>query len=89
MNYEWDETKRADNLAKHAVDFAWVEDFAWDGAFIIPDKRREYGEPRFIAIGYLGERLYVLVFTPRLEATRVIGLRKANRREVKFYVAQI
>lgn len=88
MRYEWDEAKCAANLAKHGVDFARAEDFAWHAALIIPDARRDYGEPRFIAIGFINDRLHVLVFTPRGEAIRIIGLRKANDREVALYETQ-
>jgi uncharacterized protein len=86
--YEWDENKCAANLAKHGVDFAIVEDFEWDTASVEPDTRKDYGEPRFIATGYIGTHLYVLVFTPRKGRIRVIGLRKANPREVKRYETQ-
>lgn len=89
MIYEWDETKRIANLAKHGVDFTLVDDFAWDSALIAPDQRFEYGEARFFAIGWIGKRLHVLVFTPRGESVRVIGLRKANTREVTLYETKI
>ncbi len=88
MIYEWDENKRAANLAKHGVDFATVEDFEWDTAGVEPDTRKVYGEPRFIATGYIGARLHVLVFTPRAGRIRVIGLRKANPREVRRHETQ-
>lgn len=85
--YEWDE-KRIANLAKHGVDFTLADDFAWD-SLIVPDQRFEYGEARFFAIGWIGERLHVLVFTPRGESVRVIGLRKANTREMMLYETKI
>ena len=88
MLYEWDATKRAINLAKHGLDFSLAQAFVWHSALIIPDARRDYGEARFFAIGDLGGRLHVLIFTPRGEAVRVIGLRKANAREVKIYETQ-
>ena len=30
MIYEWDEGKRAANLARHGINFTAAEDFAWD-----------------------------------------------------------
>ena len=83
--YEWDEEKRIDNLAKHAVDIVDVIDFEWDTALVVEDGRRTYGEPRYIAYGMLGIRLMVLVFTPRGEAVRIISFRKANKREEMRY----
>lgn len=85
MIYEWNEAKRAANLAKHGVDFAAMEDFDWQTARIEPDTRKDYGEPRFIATGYIADRLHIVVFTPRAGRTRLIGVRKANPRERKRY----
>ncbi len=51
--------------------------------------RRDYGEQRFQAIGYIDVRLHVLVFPPRGRTLHVISLRKANSREVKRYEAEI
>ncbi len=85
MDYEWDELKRQSNLLKHGVDFSLSEEFDWDTAWIEPDRRRAYGENRWIAIGWLGERLHVLVFAERGGSVRIIGLRKANLREGKQY----
>ena len=50
----WDDDKRAANLAKHGVDFAAVEGFGWETALTAVDDRRDYGEDRFITIGYIG-----------------------------------
>jgi len=38
-----------------------------------------------VAIGYIGLRLYVVVYADRDGSRRVISLRKANKREVDFY----
>jgi uncharacterized DUF497 family protein len=39
--YEWDETKRAKNLANHGLDFALIEAFDWEQAIIEKDERRD------------------------------------------------
>ncbi len=49
------------------------------------DTRRDYGEERFIAYGYVDKRLHVCVYTVRENEIRVISVRKANDREVKKY----
>jgi uncharacterized DUF497 family protein len=82
---EWDEDKRAANFEKHGTDFTAAREFEWDTALTADDARQDYGEPRFVSIGFIGPRLYVLVWTPRGERFRVISLRKANAREVKRY----
>ena len=36
-------------------------------------------------MGRIEQRLFVLVYTPRHDALRIISARKANQREVKHY----
>jgi hypothetical protein len=88
MQYEWDEDKRAANLARHKVDFADAVDFEWDTAIETIDDRFDYGEERWVALGYIGRRLHVLVYTHRGETIRIISLRKANKRENEYYETQ-
>jgi uncharacterized DUF497 family protein len=52
------------------------------------DLHKAYGERRFQALGLIGERSYMLVFTPRDGKVHMISLRKANKREVRQYEAQ-
>lgn len=86
MRYEWDETKRKRNLAKHGVDFERVGQFDWRTAFVTVDGREDYGELREIAVGLIGVVVHVMVFTVRAEdIVRVIMLRKATVGEVKRY----
>jgi len=85
VRYEWDEAKRIKNLLTHGVDFADAEKFQWQTAKVIIDNRHEYPEQRFIATGLIEKRLYVMAFTMRSGAIRIISLRKANKREVKIY----
>ncbi|MGD9943989.1 MAG: BrnT family toxin [Burkholderiaceae bacterium] len=49
------------------------------------DARHDYGETRWTAIGYVGARLYVVVYVERDGAMRIVRRRKANSREVKSY----
>jgi hypothetical protein len=85
VHYEWDENKREANLLKHGVDFNIVHEFAWENAAVMVDARTDYREQRYTAMGFIGSRLHLLVFTLRGEAVRVIGLRKANKRERGHY----
>lgn len=82
MKITFDDDK---NAAKHGVDFADAAYFDWQSAQAKADARFDYGEPRFIATGYLRERLHILVFTPRDGGIRIISFRKANKREIKQY----
>ncbi|MEQ9346864.1 MAG: BrnT family toxin [Thalassospira sp.] len=61
-----------------------MDGFDWDSAVVNSDNRHD--EKRWTAIGYIGDRLYVVVFALRGEKVRVISLRKANEREQKRYL---
>jgi uncharacterized protein len=88
VDITFDVSKSERNVATRGISFERTADFAWDGALIKEDLRRPYGERRFQALGLIGERLFMLVFTPRDGKVHVISLRKANKREVKRYEAQ-
>jgi uncharacterized DUF497 family protein len=81
----WNEAKRARNIAKHGVDLAQAEGFEWATALTAIDDRADYGEVREIALGFIGRRLHVIVFTRRGGDIHVISLRKANKRECARY----
>jgi len=90
MKIEFDTEKNARNIELRGISFEEAAEFEWESAVIIPDTRRDYGEPRYRAFGFIEHRLHALVFAPRREgAIRVISLRKANRREVLRYETQI
>jgi uncharacterized DUF497 family protein len=84
----WDENKRLSNLAKHRVDFRDLAGLSWSEAVIWEDRRKDYGEQRWIAMAPLGNRLHVVVYVKREGDVRYISARKANSREVSDYEAQ-
>ena len=89
MNVTFDPAKDAANLAKHGVSLLDAVGFEWETAVVWPDTRRDYGEPRMVALGYIGLRIMSVVFVDRPPEQpterRIISLRKANTREVKRY----
>ena len=89
MNVTFDPAKDAANMAKHGVSLTEAAGFEWGTAVVWPDTRRDYGEPRMAALGYIGLRIMSVVFVDRPPEQpterRVISLRKANTREVKRY----
>jgi len=85
IEIDFDPAKNEANIAKHGIDMASAQAFDFETALLRIDTRQRYDEIRYVATGYLGERLHVLVFTRRGRKVRVIGLRKANRREAKQY----
>lgn len=85
MDVDFDPVKDAVNRAKHGVSLALATAIEWDSAIVWPDRRRDYGEPRQCAIGYVGLRLYFVAFVDRDGTRRIISLRMANRKEVTRY----
>ena len=84
MSITYDERKNKENIDKHGVSFDYVAEFNWESAITVEDTRYDYGENRYISYGLVGDRVYVLVWTPR-NGIRPISFRKANKREVKRY----
>lgn len=82
---EFDPVKNARNIRERGLSFQLAEAFEFETAVIRLDDRKDYGESRFNAIGYIRQRLYVMTFTPRVDTIRVISLRKANNREIRRY----
>jgi len=85
MKITFDPKKNADNLRERQLSFDEVSKLEWSSAVILEDVRKDYGERRFRVFGYIDERLFAVVFTPREGAVHVISFRKANSREVKRY----
>jgi uncharacterized DUF497 family protein len=88
VEFEWDEAKQIGNLRKHGVDFAAVRQFDWAEVQESEDRRKNYGERRWVAYGRIGDRLHVLIYTRRGERVRVISLRRANNKETDEYERQ-
>ena len=86
MNFEYDPAKDRINRARHGVSLAIAAELDWDSALVWVDDRFEYEELRMIALAPKTQTLYYVAFVDRGETRRVIGVRRATRREVKRYV---
>ena len=85
MKIEFDARKSAENALRRGLPFDRALDFDFATALMRADERRDYGEPRLVAVGFLDARLHVLCFTVRTGRMRVKTQRRANAREVKAY----
>lgn len=86
MQFEWDETKRAANIAKHGIDFVDAPEMFQGPMFIRLDERRNYGELRWQGLGLVQGRVVAVAYTKRDPDTiRIISLRKANSREKTLF----
>jgi uncharacterized DUF497 family protein len=90
MGVEFDPDKAAENLRKHRVSFAHAEQALRDPAAVTVEDPDAEGEPRFVTLGMdaLGRTL-VVVYTPRVERTRIISARKASKLETLVYAKGI
>jgi uncharacterized DUF497 family protein len=85
MAVTFDPHKNAKNIAERGLSFERIADLDWDTAVIMVDTRRDYGEPRLRVMARLDGVLHAAVVTPRGGDSRVITVRRANRREVRLY----
>lgn len=88
---EFDPSKGEINRTKHGLSLQAATSFDWDTALEREDDRFDYGEVRFVAIGQIDDRLYVIVFTEGSDddAVRVISLRPAEKHEMRYYYGEI
>jgi len=82
VKFEWDENKNEQNIKKHGFDFGDAQVMFDLPMLIGTDRRADYGETRLVGIGFLQERIVVIVFNqPDDDTIRVISLRKALKHE--------
>ncbi len=88
MQFEFDADEQKANLLKHGIDLRdaaiiFLDPFRLD----LPDTRQDYGEERRVTVGEVFTRVWVVVYTRRADAVRLISARKAHEREQKRYHA--
>jgi uncharacterized protein len=85
--FEWDEAKARTNAQRHSVSFAEaVTVFDDPLAALFDDPNHSQREERRLLIGNSARhRLLVVTYTERGGAIRVIGARRATRRERRAY----
>ena len=81
MRFTWDERKRRTNLKTHGFDFRDSPRVFEGPTFTFEDDRFDYGEQRFVSLGFLGGVAVSLVHTETSERIHVISFRRATRNE--------
>lgn len=81
--FEWNETKRLSNLAKHGIDFE-------DAITALQGPRIEFksirnGEVRTLAICPDTNRIIAVVYAMRGDVCRIISVRPAHKNEQRIY----
>ena len=91
MRFAWDASKSERNLAERGFDFPFAT-LVFDGPTLErPDTRRDYGEPRTVAVGVADGVVLTVVYTDRPApeggppVRRLISARLSNRRERQAY----
>ncbi len=85
MEFEWDESKRKENLRKHGLDFRDAVTLFEGPVLSLLDSREDYGEPRWLGIGLLESICAVVAFTERNdgEIIRIIMSAKPSKKRSK------
>jgi len=81
MRVTCDPAKRQRTLLEQGLDMKRALEVFADLHLTRIDDRRDYGEPRFVTVGWLDSRLVVLVWTPRRRSRRIISMRHCHERE--------
>lgn len=89
MCITFDPAKRELTLKERGLDFMDAVHVFAGTHFTGLDEREDYGEDRYITVGYLSERMVIVVWTPRGKNRHVISMRKANDREISRYQKQL
>jgi uncharacterized DUF497 family protein len=85
MRFEWDETKRMANLAKHGIDFVKATRVFGGRMLRAVDQRHDYGEVRIRGIGVIDNLIVSVVWTERDGVIRLISIWRANAKERAQY----
>jgi uncharacterized protein len=91
MDYEWDPAKEKANIKKHRVSFESAKEALKCGLVAVLKEDSDTGEERYVFLGMCKKLniLLVVVTYPEEEVTRIISARKANKKERRFYEAQL
>ena len=86
MEFEWDENKKNQNMAKHGISFSIAKEFFEGKTVRKIDNRKNYSEERLIAFGEFTGRILAVVYTIRdNDIYRIISIRRASKNEQRTY----
>jgi uncharacterized DUF497 family protein len=83
MRITCDPAKRRQTLQERGLDMRRAGEIFAGRHFTRADERHDYGEPRFVTVGWLDGRMVAFVWTPRRSARRIISMRHCHEREAK------
>ncbi len=89
MRIEFNPDKDRTNISIHGVSLVLAEKLAWDLMICREDDRGDYGELRLVGHVPIGNIVYTVAFTVEEGCYRIISLRKAEPKEVRYYASQL
>jgi len=82
----YDEAKRQANIVKHdGIDLAQCECLFDSPMLTREDARDAYGEQRLASLGWLSDRVVMLIWTERAAGPHLISCRPGDKHETKLY----
>lgn len=84
MLFEFDSQKSLANKAKHGIDFEEAQ-VLWQDVRLLEAPARTEDEPRFLAVGMIGDTCWSAIFTRRNDIIRIISVRRARKTEIEQY----
>ena len=84
MEFEWDEKRSRANKSKHGIDFKTAMEL-WKDQDRIEIQTNFPAENRNALIGKIGDKLWAAIFTLRVDAIRIISVRRSRKMETKLY----
>lgn len=85
ITYEWDETKRRANLAKHGLDFADAWRVHEAPGRMTGLAKAAGGEERRQDLARVGGQVLTLIYVERAGRVRCISFRPASRQDRRIY----
>ncbi|MFO7553239.1 MAG: BrnT family toxin [Haliea sp.] len=83
-DFEYDDDKSQTNLEKHGIDFLDAQAL-WNDPDLLEIRAKSEDEPRFLAVGLIGQKHWSAVVTYRNGTVRFISVRRSRKLEVELY----
>ncbi|MEW5685050.1 MAG: BrnT family toxin [Pseudomonadota bacterium] len=89
MRITYDPQKRAITLAERGLDFEDTPRVFAGPTLEAPGNRRDYGEVRWQTVGWLNDRLVMVIWTERDDARRIISMRYIHAEDQDRYLVSL
>ncbi len=84
MRFEFDPRKSKSNKTKHGIDFCEAQRL-WEDLDLVEIPAKTIDEPRFVVIARHAGKHWSAVITYRVNAVRIISVRRSRPEEIALY----